>query len=155
MSELRMPHIGKYMRDRYTDDLKTEKRAMVEAQLSKASREDLEKAAGMLDTLTENFNHSLAMPLKNFVSRAMGTAPKPSGRTVSGKGVAGKVRTFGDTDAGKQQASQAPTGTTTSAPSAQASIGSAMSGAGSKIYGAGPASGAAASKIKKPTTPGN
>lgn len=45
----RLANIGKYMRDRYTDDLDGEKRAMVEARLNQASREDLQKTAGPMD----------------------------------------------------------------------------------------------------------
>lgn len=41
----RLANIGKYMRDRYTSDLNGQKRAMVEAQINRASQEDLEKVA--------------------------------------------------------------------------------------------------------------
>ena len=53
MTTLRLPHIGKYARDRYVNDLSPEKRAVVEALLA-ASQEDREKvSAGFGQRLQE------------------------------------------------------------------------------------------------------
>jgi hypothetical protein len=73
-NDLRLPHIGKYMRDRYTDDLEGEKRAMVEEQLKLASQQDLQKQADWFSSFNKNFAHPLARAVGLMPAKS--TAPK-------------------------------------------------------------------------------
>jgi hypothetical protein len=106
----RLPHIGKYMRDRYADDLEGEKRAMVEAQLKLASDQDLQKIAGPSDWFKSvgNFFSGSSTPKAQAGSAAPTPKPPTAKPKPTGSPLINKAKTQGSKGFGKAQSSEGP-----------------------------------------------